>query len=72
MENDLALWIEWGWAYTSWAEAQWGQTLCEVNYIYLFIFDNDFGFRLFDAEDVCRPDIWGRMFDFKTFNAEDI
>ena len=30
------------------------------------------GFKLFDAEDVCRPDIWGRMFDFKTFNAEDI
>ena len=30
------------------------------------------GFRLFDAEDVCRPDIWGRMFDFKTFNVKDI
>ena len=30
------------------------------------------GFKLFDADDVCRPDIWGQMFDFKTFNVKDI
>ena len=36
MENDLALWIEWGWAYTSWAEAQWGQQFYEFDFKFLF------------------------------------
>ena len=31
-----------------------------------------YGFKLFDADDVCHPDIWGQMFDFKTFNVKDI
>ena len=33
MENDLALWIEWGWAYTSGAEAQGGQFSCYTKLI---------------------------------------
>ena len=36
MENDLALWIEWGWAYTSWAEAQWGQQFYEFDFKFVF------------------------------------
>ena len=31
MENDLVLWIEWGWA-----EAQWGQKFFEINFKFLF------------------------------------
>ena len=30
------------------------------------------GFKLYDAEDACRPDFWGRMFDYKIFDVKDV
>ena len=30
------------------------------------------GFKLLDDNDVCRPDFWGWMFDFKIFIIKDV